>query len=495
MTYLACSLRPFPVRLLSKAMLRPLVLALLMLVGWSIGPQPGSAYGSPASEPNDAAVNLSFQPASRTVNVGDIFPLEVRLDAGTASFDTVSLDIRFDPSTLVVVDTSGNPVSMVERGNLSSQGNTFVADNAVDNATGKITYTEGYSGRTQMGGLFNVAALRFKAKQPAPNTAVSFANPGSASSPTFTAVLRAGAVVPFGVNPPSPASMAVPAACATLSLQPPSRTVNINTVFTLDVRLEAGQASFDTATLDLRFNPNLLVVVDNAGNPVIRIEQGNLSSQGSTYVVSNTVDNAAGRISYSEGFVGRVQTGGAFTVATIRLKARQATANTPVSFENVGAMTSSSFTGLLQAGVLVPFCIGPVGTDIQVPLLPTSTPTPTATATPNARATPTPTRTPTPLPVANVFIGPSSVSLPVNTSTTVQVRVYNVFNLQSADIRLSFNPRIVMVEDTDSVRDGIQISPGDCFPYGSLVAPTVQADNTPGNHHLGWHARWLLFHR
>ena len=159
--------------------------------------------------------------------------------------------------------------------------------------------------------------------------------------------------------------------CVTLSLQPSSRTVSIGDVFTFDVRLDAGDASFDTVSLDVRFDPGVLVVVDASGNPSASIQQGNLNSTGSTIVASNSVDNTTGSIAYDEVLLGRSQTGGAFTIATIRFKAKQATSGTPVRFANVGDTASPTFTGLLLAGSTVAFCAGsPAGATVIVPVTP-----------------------------------------------------------------------------------------------------------------------------
>jgi len=207
--------------------------------------------------------------------------------------------------------------------------------------------------------------------------------------------------------------------CVTLSLQPASRTVNIGDIFTFDVRLEAGSVSFDTASLDIRFDPATLVVVDASGNPSSSIQQGNLNSTGSTIVAQNSVDNTAGTIAYTEALLGHSQTGGTFTVATIRFKAKQATPSTPVTFANIGNTASPTFTGILLAGSTVAFCAGsPAGATVIVATPTTVTPTPTATPTrtpsrtPTPTTTPTPTRTPTPSPTIPSAL-PRRLYLPV----------------------------------------------------------------------------------
>jgi len=227
--------------------------------------------------------------------------------------------------------------------------------------------------------------------------------------------------------------------CAALSLQPSSRTVNIGDIFTFDVRLDAGTASFDTASLDIHFDPGTLVVVDASGNPSSSIQQGNLNSTGSTLVPQNSVDNTAGTIAYAEALLGHSQTGGTFTVATIRFKAKQANPGTPVTFVNIGNTTSPTFTGILLAGSTVAFCTGsPTGATVIVSTLTTATPTstiylpvllknyspdwqPTVTRTLTATATRTPTimptQTPTRTPTATATVPPTPTQTQTPTRT------------------------------------------------------------------------------
>ena len=187
---------------------RLVVLTLLAIMGWSLTVSPWTAVADPNSQTQ--CVTLSLQPPNRTVNIGDVFTFDVRLDAGDESFDTVSLDIRFDPGVLVVVDASGNPGSSIQQGNLNSTGSTIVVSNSVDNTAGSIAYTEALLGYSQTGGTFTVATIRFKAKQATPGTPVTFANVDNTASPTFTGILLAGSTVTFCTGSPAGATVIVP---------------------------------------------------------------------------------------------------------------------------------------------------------------------------------------------------------------------------------------------------------------------------------------------
>ena len=198
-----------------RAVTRLLVVALVVSVA---GVSRAEGATAPGQQPT--CVTVSLVPSSHTLDVNAVVMFEVGLNAGTASFDTLSLDIRFDPATLMVVDVSGNPATRIEQGNLGGQGATFVAGNAVDNTTGQISYSEGYAGRTQGGGSFTVGTLRFRARQPASASAVTFANSGVTTAPTFSAVLRAGAVVPFCPAAPTGGTVTVRGASTSSSAQP-----------------------------------------------------------------------------------------------------------------------------------------------------------------------------------------------------------------------------------------------------------------------------------
>jgi len=93
--------------------------------------------------------------------------------------------------------------------------------------------------------------------------------------------------------------------------------------------VDAGAQQVDGAQAFLSFDPNALVVVDAAGAP------SNSIIAGSSFAshLANSVDNAAGLISYSDGVApGSAPLTGRFTLATIRFKGKLPSGGAEVAF-------------------------------------------------------------------------------------------------------------------------------------------------------------------
>ena len=81
-----------------------------------------------------------------------------------------------------------------------------------------------------------------------------------------------------------------------------------------------------------------------------------------------------------------------------------------------------------------------------------------------------------------VSIDPASVTIPVNGTTTVNIKIANVVNLFGADVRVSFDPAILEVQDERPSLAGVQIRAGD-FPDASQARGFIaqnSADNQGG---------------
>ena len=114
-----------------------------------------------------------------------------------------------------------------------------------------------------------------------------------------------------------------------VSLQPPTKSVSIGEVFTMDIQVDAGSQLVDAVDAFLSFDRNYLRVVDASGN------ETNSIIPGSTLplVLQNTADNSTGRITFSAGKqLGSPSPSGTFTLATIRFKAMAQTTGTTVAF-------------------------------------------------------------------------------------------------------------------------------------------------------------------
>lgn len=124
-----------------------------------------------------------------------------------------------------------------------------------------------------------------------------------------------------------------------LSIYPTTKTVTVNEVFSLDIRVSAGSQQVDGVDAFLAFNPAYLSVdhiVPGTTLPTI---------------LANTYDNTAGTITYSAGKVlGGTSPSGTFTLATIYFKAKTVPVNnTPITFQ---PGTDVGFGGVSVLGTL-----------------------------------------------------------------------------------------------------------------------------------------------
>lgn len=107
-------------------------------------------------------VGIVVDPASKTAAVGEVFDLNIRVDAGTQPVDSVDAFIDFNRAILKVVDANGNEASSIVAGsNLKA-----VLMNKADNSLGRIDYAAGLrpgAGDRAVSGTFVLAAIRFKA--------------------------------------------------------------------------------------------------------------------------------------------------------------------------------------------------------------------------------------------------------------------------------------------------------------------------------------------
>lgn len=132
--------------------------------------------------------------------------------------------------------------------------------------------------------------------------------------------------------------------CATMGFSPTSVSdAEVGDIAVLQVPLDADGVTFDAAGFLIDFDQTLLQVVDAAGTPASQVEPGNLPG----FNAINTASNVQGTIEFSQAIIGG-QTGGTFTVATIRLKVIVAlpAEGTQVAF--VGR--ESKHTGVFEAG-------------------------------------------------------------------------------------------------------------------------------------------------
>jgi hypothetical protein len=133
--------------------------------------------------------------------------------------------------------------------------------------------------------------------------------------------------------------------CPTLSLNPTTISdAQVGDIVLVQVLLDAAGETFDTVGFQINFDQTLLQVVDAAGDPATQVQPGDLPG----FNVVNTASNTEGTIEFAQAIIGG-QTGGTFTVATIRFEVMAAlpAGGTQVTFVGVG----SGSTGVFREGV------------------------------------------------------------------------------------------------------------------------------------------------
>ncbi|MBI2886362.1 MAG: hypothetical protein HYY02_04045 [Chloroflexi bacterium] len=161
-------------------------LALLDVVGLlSWGPGHGEGLPAASARPFESLTRLSqtktvriaIEPSAKTVAVGEVFSLTIRVDAGTQPVDAVDAYVDFNRGALRVVDSAGNEADSIVAG----AALPVAVHNRADNALGQIDYTGGRQpgGGQAHSGAFTLATISFKAVASG-GSSVAFSLPPSA---------------------------------------------------------------------------------------------------------------------------------------------------------------------------------------------------------------------------------------------------------------------------------------------------------------------------
>ena len=125
------------------------------------GPIPVASALSPLRRsPLADVVNIRIDPPGSTAAPGELFTVDIALQAGSQPVDAVDAYLSFDPTYLRVVDAAGNETTSITPGSALP----LVLQNSADNSTGRITFSAGrqLSGSPPSGD-FVLATIRFKA--------------------------------------------------------------------------------------------------------------------------------------------------------------------------------------------------------------------------------------------------------------------------------------------------------------------------------------------
>jgi len=444
---------------------------------------------TPSATPGD--VYIRIVPNNRTVLVGEVFTLDVMIEAPVQPVDSAAVYIDYDPVFLIVVDEFGNPTNQV----IPGPALPAVFQNNADNGLGDVNYVAGAAlpPVPPPVGTFLVATIRFKAlAQNAGGTGVTFVfNPPRRTLTLYEGVLNLrghtnGLVYISSVTPtptatgPTPTRTRTPTATSTLPgptpgnvtvyIDPAPKVVCVNEVFTVYIRVNELGQPVDSGSVYVDFDPSYLRVVDAAGNPTSSIIPGGDFSA----VFENAADNAAGTINYQAGIPsGPPPCASICTMATIRLKALAPTGGTPLAFHT----TVPRRTRMILGGVTQ-------NTSVSSGLVIIGAATPTHTATPAVSATRTPTRTATPtgspLPGVSILLDPGLKIATVGEIFDLHIRINaGAQPVDGAQAYVNFNPAYLQVL---SVIPDLSVFPD------IVAAPTW--DNAAG--HVGYAAGILI---
>jgi len=227
----------------------------------------------------------------------------------------------------------------------------------------------------------------------------------------------------------------------TILIQPSSSYVNVGDTVTVDIRIEDvpdGDDGLYGVDVQLSFDPALLEVQDADGNPAngVQIEVGSFPAPD--VIANNKADNSAGTIWYA-------------------VSQRNDLHPDPVS--GSGTLASITFKGLAVG-------TSPVAFTYQKMVNKDGEQIPATVQDGEVGAT-------------GILIQPSSSNMPVGDTVTVDIRIEAVTDLYGVDVRLSFDPTLLEVQDADgNPANGVQIQEGS-FPAPDVVVNN-EADNSAG---------------
>ena len=269
-------------------------------------------YSGPSVTPLEG-VNISIQPSTETVGVGEIFELIIQADAGDQPVSGIDAFVDFVPAYLEVL-------SVTPGASLPT-----VLENTYDNTAGTIDYGAGKLGAPFPTDTFTVATIEFRAlASTSPSTALTF----SIDPPRETRVDYAGDDV-TGTLTGGTVSITVD---APVFLDPASsENICIGQTFTLEIKTNVdNEQTVSGVQAFIDFDPTYLEVISVTPGASL------------TTVLENNYDNTAGTIDYSAGKLGAPFPTGEFTVATIEFKALAETnGTTAVTFSFSGPRTTT----------------------------------------------------------------------------------------------------------------------------------------------------------
>ncbi len=124
---------------------------------------------------NTSNPSLSLIISNSSVEVGQVFTVDIVVNTENSFVDTVDSYIDFDPNYLEVVDKNGQPFTQIE---LNSDVFNLLTYNVVDNSIGKISASASQIFNPYLSGTFRFATIRFRAKELTGNIELKFIRSG-----------------------------------------------------------------------------------------------------------------------------------------------------------------------------------------------------------------------------------------------------------------------------------------------------------------------------
>ncbi|NLS76779.1 MAG: hypothetical protein GXY76_05910 [Chloroflexi bacterium] len=207
-------------------------------------------------------------------------------------------------------------------------------------------------------------------------------------------------------QPPRPTGAAPVADLVSLSLLPAELAYSPGETFELAVAAQTGGRPVDGIAAHIQYNPALLAVVDESGQPATQIEPAGALP----YVYQNRVDAAAGIIYFAAGALDGPCPQGAVTIATVRFRVLPDAAGSDWLRFTFPTWNPSQ---IAQAGQPLLEEVYPARLVVLGP------PTPTITPTNTPRPTHTPTKKPSSTVTATRSVTPPPTGTPTATPTAV----------------------------------------------------------------------------
>jgi len=218
-------------------------------------------------------------------------------------------------------------------------------------STGSTTPTASPTGTATPASTHTGTATSVPSRTPSATptpSATSTAVPSHTPTPTPT-----NTAVPSHTPTPTPTTTTVPSHTPTpttsptptttpyvgviLYVQPPMVTVSTNEVFSVTIRVAAGEQPIDAVEVHLNFDPDALQVTDAAGQPATSLLPGLFLP----LVLANQANNSLGQIDFAAGLLDGSSPSGDFVLFTVYFKALSPRSLTTLNFVRDGVRYSA----------------------------------------------------------------------------------------------------------------------------------------------------------